>query len=156
MASCVTGLVSWTFRISASAVILSPMKTGAVNFQFWLRNTVPGPGMSIATSACKSPVVSPPWTTSLLNFVPATKDSSKWRGLRSPEISGVLHDVILGKRRAAARPLTDLPAPIVHDGSFLGEAADAAPFRKLRYIRSLPGVNAATSKTRRVTQLAPK
>ena len=35
----------------------SPMKTGAVNCQFWFRNTVPGPGMSMATKACKSPVV---------------------------------------------------------------------------------------------------
>src|SRR5438034_5301451 len=30
--------------------------TGAVNFQLWLRNTVPGPGRSIATRACSSPV----------------------------------------------------------------------------------------------------
>ncbi len=36
------------------------MNTGAVNFQSWLRNTVPGPGMSVATSAFRTPVVRPP------------------------------------------------------------------------------------------------
>jgi hypothetical protein len=60
-------------RISASAVIVSPINTGAVNFQFWLRNTVPGPGMSIATNAWSKPVVSPPCTTSFLNLVLAVK-----------------------------------------------------------------------------------
>ena len=71
---------------SASAVMVSPMYTGAVNFQFWLRNTVPGPGMSIATSACSSPVVSPPCTTSRPNFVRAANAASKCSGLRSPEM----------------------------------------------------------------------
>ena len=37
------------------------MNTGPVNFQLWLMKTVPGPGISIATSACNSPVVIPPW-----------------------------------------------------------------------------------------------
>ncbi len=85
--SWVTGFVWCTFSTSATAVMVSPMWTGAVNFQFWLRNTVPGPGISIATSACSSPVVSPPCTTSRPNFVPAANASSKWSGLRSPEIS---------------------------------------------------------------------
>ncbi len=49
--SWVTGFVAWTLTTSACAVIVSPMYTGAVNFQFWLRKTEPGPGRSIATSA---------------------------------------------------------------------------------------------------------
>ena len=50
-----TGLAACANITSAVAVIVSPMNTGAVNFQFWLMNTVPGPGRSVATSACSSP-----------------------------------------------------------------------------------------------------
>ena len=40
----------------------------------------------MATSALKSAVVSPPWTTSRSTRVRAANDGSKWSGFRSPLI----------------------------------------------------------------------
>jgi hypothetical protein len=42
---------------------------------------VPGPGISIATSAWRMPVVSPPCTTNSINLVSLVKPSSKCNGL---------------------------------------------------------------------------
>ena len=61
--------------------MVSPINTGAVNFQFWLRNTVPGPGNSMATRACSKPVVNPPWTTNFPNFVLDANSVDRFRAI---------------------------------------------------------------------------
>jgi hypothetical protein len=47
---------------STSPVMVSPGRTGAVNFHATSRKTVPGPGSSSATTAFRMALVMPPWT----------------------------------------------------------------------------------------------
>ena len=79
-----------------------------MNFQFWLRNTLPGPGRSVATSAWSRPVVRPPCTTSRAEARASRKGLVVVQRVVVAGNLRVFPDVLGGQREAPARALTDL------------------------------------------------
>jgi hypothetical protein len=98
--NCVTGFVVCVLKTSASAVIVSSRKTGAVNFYSWFMKTVPGPGRSMATSACRRPVVSPPWTTEPAKWCGGRKVLAKMKRIAIAAELCELLDVFGSERQA--------------------------------------------------------
>jgi len=81
---------------SASAVMVSPIKTGAVNCQFWFKNTVPGPGLGGKSSNS--------WTPQKKRFnLPTCEQShsivSLDLGSESPQSHGCIFPQTLNARR---------------------------------------------------------